>query len=102
MYLVLYSWYEQSCRIPDLTSKPFKSNSDVFGLTSDLYSNVTSTLLLLTPFVAMQPPLLFLSIPASSYCPLFLYCPILSPYLVTSNLHSYLQHPSVIILIIYP
>src|ERR1700678_2810469 len=34
------------------------------------------------------------------------YCPLLSPYLVTSDLHSdlhsYLQHPRIIILIIYP
>src|ERR1700678_2338445 len=68
-----------------------------------------STLVLLTPFVAMQPPLLFLSISTSSYCPLLSpvpYCPLLSPYLVTSDLHSdlhsYLQHPRIIILIIYP
>src|ERR1700678_1076258 len=34
------------------------------------------------------------------------YCPLLSPYLVTSDLHSdlhsYLQHPHIIIFIIYP
>src|ERR1700678_1880967 len=63
------------CHIPYLTSKPFKSNSDVFGLTSDLCSDVTSTLLLLTPFVAMQLSLLFLSISTSPIVP----CPLLSP-----------------------
>src|ERR1700678_1210679 len=78
------------CHIPYLTSKPFKSNSDVFGLASDLYSDITSTLLFLTPFVAMQPPLLFLLLL------LFL----LFPIVVTSDLHSYLQYPPVIILII--
>src|ERR1700678_4384699 len=30
------------------------------------------------PFVAMQPPLLFLSISTSFYCSLFPYCPLLS------------------------
>src|SRR5580692_6474752 len=30
------------------------------------------------PFVAMQPPLLFLSISTSFYCSLFSYCPLLS------------------------
>src|ERR1700678_2744329 len=87
------------CHIPYLTSKPFKSNSDVFGLTSDLCSDVTSTLLLLTPFVAMQLPLLFLSISTSPICPLFPYCLHTSLH---SDLHSYLQHPRIIILIIYP
>src|ERR1700678_1558368 len=67
---------KMNCHIPYLTSKPFKSNSDVFGLTSDLCSDVTSTLLLLTPFVAMQLPLLFLSISTSPIVP----CSPIVPY----------------------
>src|ERR1700678_1342919 len=71
-----FSRYLQNCHIPYLTSKPFKSNSDVFGLTFDLCSDVTSTLLLLTPFVAMQLPLLFLSISTSPIVP----CSPIVPY----------------------
>src|SRR5271168_5398196 len=95
---ILSGWY--ACHIPYLTSKPFKSNSDVFGLTSDLCSDVTSTLLLLTPFRCYATIII---VSLHFYFP---YCPLLSPYLVTSDLHSdlhsYLQHPRIIILIIYP
>ena len=93
------------CHIPYLTSKPFKSNSDVFGLTSDLCSDVTSTLLLLTLSLLCNYHYCFspFLLPLLSPVP---YCPLLSPYLVTSDLHSdlhsYLQHPRIIILIIYP
>src|ERR1700678_4326134 len=65
------------CHILYLTSNPSSPTPTVQTYLRPLlrrYFNSTSSYC----FVAMQPPLLFLSISTSSYCSLFPYCPLLS------------------------
>src|SRR5271168_317723 len=66
------------CHIPYLTSNPSSPTPTFWTYLRPLlrrYFNSTSSY----PFVAMQPPLLFLSISTSSYCPLLSPVPLLSP-----------------------
>src|ERR1700678_342689 len=89
------------CHIPYLMSN-LSSPTPTFRTYLRPLLRPYSTLVLLTPFHCYATIIivsLHFYLPLLSPVP---YCLLLSPYLVTSDLHSYLQHLRIIILIIYP
>src|SRR5271168_944981 len=95
MQITAIIWY--SCHISYLTSNPSKSNSDL----SDLPLTSAPTLPLLYFFLSLRCYATTIIVSLHFYFLLLFLVPLLSSIIITSDLHSYLQYPPVIIFIVY-